>query len=164
MERVKDMWPGSSGEKQNRHRGWPPARGICACHSCVSVNSLFCRFHVQLYSCVSPISLKFIFNYFLKYVFFYSREREIEREGENMRGEGRGRGRQAGCSVSADPWSHDPEITTWAEIKSWSLNWQNHPGSTIFDFFMLHIEVFGVKCALSSLWFKEKMTLLKDNE
>lgn len=26
-------------------------------------------------------------------------------------------------------WSHDLEIMTWAEIKSWTLNWLNHPGA-----------------------------------
>lgn len=26
-------------------------------------------------------------------------------------------------------WTHDPEIDTWAEIKSWIPNWLNHPGN-----------------------------------
>ena len=25
--------------------------------------------------------------------------------------------------------SHNPGITTWAEIKSWTLNWRSHPGA-----------------------------------
>ena len=27
-------------------------------------------------------------------------------------------------------WLHNPEIMTWAEIKSWMLNWLRHPGAS----------------------------------
>ena len=33
-------------------------------------------------------------------------------------------------------WFHDPEIMTWAEIKSRTLNWLSHPGTPFFFFFL----------------------------
>ena len=33
-----------------------------------------------------------------------------------------------GWGTQCETWTHDPEIKTWAEIKSWMLNWLSHPG------------------------------------
>ena len=33
-----------------------------------------------------------------------------------------------GWGTQCETWTHNPEIKTWAEIKSWTLNWLSHPG------------------------------------
>ena len=57
-------------------------------------------------------------------------ERELTPAGEGQRGRER-----ESCTVSTEPAVGldltNREITTWAEIKSWTLNWLSHPGTPI---------------------------------
>ena len=58
-----------------------------------------------------------------------------EAEGEDERES------QAGSVLCAEPrhraWSPDPEIMTWAEIKTWTLNQLSPPGAPITDDFSI---------------------------
>ena len=38
--------------------------------------------------------------------------------------------------------THDPEIKTWAEIKSQMLNWLSHPGDSKSDFFNYELNIY----------------------
>ena len=67
------------------------------------------------------------------FILFFRRERE--RAYMYRSGVERGRGRKKTFSnlhtqgrAQHRAWSHDPEIMTWAKIKSQTLNWLNHPG------------------------------------
>lgn len=50
--------------------------------------------------------------------------REAEREGERNF-----RRLCTNCRAQRGAQSHDPKIRTWAETKSWTLNWLRHPGA-----------------------------------
>jgi len=51
----------------------------------------------------------------------------VEREGRS-----RERGRlPTECRAQSRAWSHNPEIMTWAEIKSQMLNWLSHPSTPL---------------------------------
>ena len=41
----------------------------------------------------------------------------------------------AQCGVHCRAQSHNHEIMTWAEIKSWRLNWLSHPGTPKNNFY-----------------------------
>ena len=73
----------------------------------------------------------------LKNYLFILRESKREWVGEEPKAEGKRISRRLPAEHRA--WnraqSHDPEIMTWAEIKSWMLNWQSHPNSSeIYNF------------------------------
>ena len=53
-----------------------------------------------------------------------------------MRGETGGEGDRVSSTLPTEyrTWSHDSEITIWAETKSWPLIWLCHPGAPIFYF------------------------------
>lgn len=65
-----------------------------------------------------------------------------EEERESWRGRDWGREREKPkqtlhwASVSCGAWSHNPECMTWAETKSWPLNWLCYPGAR-FCFYSL---------------------------
>ena len=89
---------------------------------------------------LGDLSYCFLFCLFL----FLESERAWAGEGEGQRG--RKRERESQCwawSPMCRAWSHDPEIMTWAEIKSWSLNWMSQIGALIlfvcFERFYLFI-------------------------
>ena len=52
-----------------------------------------------------------------------------EREWAQVRARERENLQQAGHRAWCGAWSHNPEIMTWAEIKSQALNQLNHPGA-----------------------------------
>ena len=75
----------------------------------------------------------------IKFVFVF-RERERARARDSMckwLGRDRERGRERILSriwAWHGAWSHNPEIMTWAEIKSQTLNWLSHPGAPQLTF------------------------------
>ena len=80
--------------------------------------------HMQKKNCVALDGL----------FYFYLRDRERDREREWGRGAEGETERilsrsHAQCRGWCGAWSHDPGIITWAEIKSWMLNWLTHPGT-----------------------------------
>ena len=72
----------------------------------------------------------FLFSFFKKDLFTYLRGRERERfRGAVEEGERISSRLPTECGAWHGAWSHDPEIMTWAEIKSWMLNRLSHPGA-----------------------------------
>ena len=65
---------------------------------------------------------------FKTYFTFWEREREREK-GEGQKEREKENPEQALRSVRLGAPSHDPEIMTWAQIKSWILNHLSHPGA-----------------------------------
>ena len=63
--------------------------------------------------------------YFFKFIWFWERERERERDSTPEGGGEEQRGRERIPSPDAGL----GEIMTWAQIKSWMLNWLSHPGA-----------------------------------
>ena len=68
------------------------------------------------------------------------REREREREGERERILSRVHAQHRAWHGA---WSHDGEIMTGAEIKSWWLHWLSHPGAP--DFFSSNNHITKIK-------------------
>jgi len=64
-------------------------------------------------------------------------------------------------------WTHNPEIETWAEIKSWRLNWLSHPGTPGLFLIAEHLKVkncrklvfTGRNCVLSG-WYNVVLVLV----
>ena len=74
------------------------------------------------------ICASFLFLFFKIYLFILETERKSERAGA---GEGRDSIPERTPSWAQShhrAQSHNPEIRTWAQTKSWMLNWLHHPG------------------------------------
>ena len=69
---------------------------------------------------------------FFNYLYFLERERECTSRGGRCKVRRRERIPSRLHTQQRTTWgtgSHDPEITTWAEIESWTLNPLSHPGA-----------------------------------
>ena len=86
------------------------------------------------------ISRKFLF-FFLNrlYLFIYLRERESR--GRNIGTSRFPTKHEAWCGT----WPHDPEIITWAEIKSQMLDQLSHPGTARAFLVMILIQIYILK-------------------
>ena len=89
---------------------------------------------------ISPLSLFFYEDWFI-YLSLRGRKREKKGKREHIEGRGRGRGRvlvDSPLSMEPDMWPIlQPDITTWAEMKSPLLNWLWHPGVPTSTFLKL---------------------------
>ena len=76
---------------------------------------------------------KFFF-FSLRFIYLFERERKSSWAHTPVRGTG-DKGERISRRLCAEhgaqcgTWPHDPEIRTWAEIKSWTLNQLSHPGA-----------------------------------
>ena len=101
------------------------------------------RVHFYL-SNLWELNIEVKLGYFCFFIFFLILEIEKEREGgrEQVRAGERSRGRERISSkfhAQRGVWHgaqfHDSGITTWAKIKSQSLNWLSHPGTPKLRYF-----------------------------
>ena len=65
--------------------------------------------------CLKTSSYTFIYFYFLRILFIYLGERRSRERGTS------------GLHTECRARTHNPEIMTWAETKTWMLNWLSHP-------------------------------------
>ena len=73
------------------------------------------------------------------FFFFFLRKRNSTWGRGRREAEGKGDNPKQTPGWAQSPmeaWSHDPEIMTWAKIKSQTLNWPNHPGALTAAFFI----------------------------
>ena len=79
---------------------------------------------------------------FLSLFIYFERERGRAHEsaGEEQKKKERENPKQAPCLAQNPMWaqSHDSEIMTWAEIKSWMLNWLSHLNAPKNAVFKMH--------------------------
>ena len=86
------------------------------------------------------------------FVCLFLLEKERAQESSGREGtEGEGKRILSRLHTQCRAQSHNPEIMTWAEIKSLPLNWLNHPGASIPLFLNRHILVFIIDWCLHIL-------------